>query len=169
MSLPPRSRKRARSGLSVPMTAPNCSTDCLQRSSNPAGVSVVQSHCGFWSKKKRNHSRGMMNGFPVNGEPLVLARAEKSVPRARPYHRNFPSCPLGPSQILRTTSASASVNVLSPTLVPTSVLGSYVHLAGSSMTPSLTPSKASQAATAAAVAASSLDFGRKFFASSMTT
>ena len=37
---------------------------------------------------------------------------------------NFPSWPRGPSQIFRTTSASASVNVLSPTLVPTSSFGS---------------------------------------------
>ena len=124
MILPPRSRNRVKSGSSVPMTAPNSSTDCFHRSSNPDGVSVVQSHFGSWSRKYWHHSRGMEKGFPVSGEPPVPASAERSVPRARPYHRKLPSCPRGPSQIFRTTSASASVNVLSPTLVPTSSFGS---------------------------------------------
>src|ERR1700722_11207718 len=103
------------------------------------------------------YSRETLKGFPIKDGALEPPRADRSAPRDGPYQRNFPSCPRGPSHTLRTTSASASVKILSPTLVPIRPLGSYLQRLGSSMT----PSKPSHEVTAATVTASSFDLGTK--------
>src|SRR5258705_13398926 len=92
-----------------------------------------------------------------------------SAPRSNPYQMKLPSCVRGPCQILRTTSASAAVNVSLLTVVPTNAFGSYVQWKGSSTTPSLTPSLVSQVAIAATVTASSLAFETKFDIENITT
>src|ERR1043165_9228016 len=176
-SFPPAFFRPRRSGLSVPITSPNRSTDCRNNWPKRAYVVVVQSQVprgtgGFcWTHVPR-YSRTSGNGAPTVWPfaVTVLAMPPKLAPGSSPYHRNFPVVLRAPCQIFATTRASVAVIVPQGVLIPISDRGSNLHAAGSPITPSTTLSPSESHAWIAAVwNAPNLHCGRKSPDCSMTS
>lgn len=123
----------------------------------------VRSKSRSRSRKTLIHSAGMLNGFPthVSLVQLMLTRASKLAPCARPYQSGLPFESTGPAQVAFATAAAASVMVtFSPVVeqlytLPTAVVGSKSHWPGYEIMPSSTPSRESQASITASRTASS--------------
>src|ERR1700754_3784084 len=118
-SLPPAFLKPLRSGLSVPITLPNISTDCRNNWSNCSYVVVVQSQVPFgaggvcWTHVPR-YSVTSGNGAPtlvlpvavVFPRPAPRTSPANEVPHVGPYQRKSPLVARVPFTILATTAAS---------------------------------------------------------------
>src|SRR4051794_28684636 len=111
---------------------------------------VEMSKDGSLATQSLTHAAGTWKGE-------APARPDRSAPTGTPAHSFLPEVVRGPSQILRTTAASAAVMVSSlpsqTTVVPISLRGSKSHRDASLTRPSVAPSSGSQALAAASVKA----------------
>ena len=102
MRIFPSSRLKAdRSGLSVAMTPENSLTDCWNRVSNCAYVSVCQFQDGFFCSQVPSQAAETGNALPTV-TPLVVvvaARPARLAPRSSPYHSRWPCVVSWPCQI----------------------------------------------------------------------